>query len=101
MFGVFVTFRYADGLDRARVTGVAEKARPMFEGMPGLLYKFFTFDEKNNVAVNFYAWESESAARAFFTDELRARVTELYGVSPEIEFVEIAATVENTRAAVA
>ena len=33
---------------------------------------------------------------SFFSDELRARVTELYGVTPSIEFVEIAQIVDNS-----
>ena len=45
MIGVNVTFQYTDSFDRARVIGVAENARAMFEGMPGLRYKFFTVDE--------------------------------------------------------
>ena len=49
----------------------------MFEGMPGMRYKFFTFDEKQQRATNFYVWESKEAAEAFFSDELRERVTGL------------------------
>ncbi len=98
MIGVNVTFEYDDDFDRGRVTGVAEKARAMFDGMPGLRFKFFTFDEKNQRAVNFYVWDSREAADGFFTEELRERVTGLYGVRPAIEFVEIAQIVDNSNA---
>jgi hypothetical protein len=40
-------------------------------------------------------WESEAAAKAFFSEELIARVTELYGVQPTLQFVDVAALVEN------
>jgi hypothetical protein len=43
-------------------------------------------------------WDSEEAARAFFSPELAERVTGLYGVAPEIRFVEIGALVENAAA---
>jgi hypothetical protein len=56
----------------------------------------FTFDEKQQRATNFYVWDSAEAAEAFFTDELRERVTGLYGVPPGIEFVEIAQIVDNS-----
>ena len=46
-------------------------------------------------ATNFYVWENEAAARAFFTDDLRERVTGLYGVPPSIRYVEIAELVDN------
>lgn len=96
MIGVNVTFDYDGDFDRERVVGVAEQARAMFQGMPGLRFKFFTFDEKRQQARNFYVWDSQEAADGFFTDELRARVTGLYGVAPEIDFVEIAQVVDNS-----
>ena len=96
MIGVNVTFDYDGNFDRSRVIGVAENARSMFEGMPGVRYKFFTFDEKHQRANNFYVWESQEAAERFFSDELRGKVTELYGVAPSIEFVEVAEIVDNT-----
>ena len=97
MTGVYVTFQYDGDLDRPRVAQVAQNARAMFEGMPGLRFKFFTFDEKEQRAVNFYVWESQSAAEGFFTEELRERVTTLYGVKPTVNFVEIAQVVDNSR----
>ena len=63
--------------------------------MPGLRYKFFTLDEQQRRATNFYGWETEAAARAFFTPELVARVTGLYGFAPKIEYAEIVQAVEN------
>ncbi len=96
MIGVNVTFEYNGDLDRDRVVNVADKARAMFEGMLGLRFKFFTFDEKQQRATNFYVWESREAADAFFSEELRERVTDLYGVSPRIDFVEIAQIVNNS-----
>jgi len=98
MIGVNVTFEYDGDFDRDRVVGVAQKARSMFEAMPGLRFKFFTLDEKHQRAVNFYVWETRRAADAFFTEELRERVTGLYGVGPRIDFVEIAEIVDNSTA---
>jgi heme-degrading monooxygenase HmoA len=92
MIGVFVTF---EGVDPERAEGIAEKARSAFEGMQGLRSKAFTVDADERRARNFYVWESEEAARAFFSDELRERVTGLYGIAPRIEFVEIAELVDN------
>jgi heme-degrading monooxygenase HmoA len=99
MIGVIVSFRSEGGLDRDRVMGVAEKAAPSFEGMPGLRSKVFTWDAESGEAANFYVWDSEDAARAFFSPALAERVTGLYGVAPEIRFVEIAAIVDNGVAA--
>jgi heme-degrading monooxygenase HmoA len=96
MIGVSVTFQYDDDFDRARVVAVAANARGTFEGMPGLRSKVFTVDEQNRRAMNFYVWDSRDAAENFFSDQMRERVTGLYGVAPTIDFVDIAEIVDNS-----
>ena len=98
MIGVFVTFRYTDDFDEQALQKIAETARPRFEGMPGLRSKVFTVNSEKREATNFYVWDSEDAARAFFNDALLERVTGLYGVRPSVEFVQIVTLVENARA---
>ena len=98
MIGVFVTFRYGDNFDEQAVRNIAESARTRFEGMPGLRSKVFTVSSRKREATNFYVWDSEDAAKAFFTEALLERLTGLYGVRPSVEFVQIAALVENARA---
>jgi len=98
MIGVFVTFRYGDNFDEQVVRKIAETARPRFEGMPGLRSKAFTVNSEKREARNFYVWDSEDAAKAFFTDALLDRVAGLYGVRPSVEFVQIAELVDNARA---
>ena len=96
MIGVFVTFQYDGDFDHSRVVKVADGARAMFEGMPGLRSKVFTVDEAKARATNVYVWDDEDAARGFFDDSLVELVTGLYGVAPVVDFVEIAALVENS-----
>ena len=95
MIAVFVTFA-ADDLDEERVRKVAAQARGTFEGMAGLRHKFFTLHENEKRATNVYVWESEDAARDFFSEQLLERVTGLYGVRPRIEFAEIIELVDNS-----
>ena len=98
MIGVVVTFRYGENFDEQAVLKIAENARGRFEGLKGLRSKAFTFSAGKREATNFYLWESEEAAKAFFTEQLLERVTGLYGVRPTVEFVQIAALVDNARA---
>lgn len=97
MIGVLVTFRYGNNFDEQAVRKVAEAARPRFEGMPGLRSKAFTVNPEKREAMNVYIWDAENAAKAFFTDALLERVTGLYGVRPDVEFVQVASLVENAR----
>lgn len=96
MIGVFVKFRYGEDFEERAITQIAATARSRFEGMPGLRSKAFTFSSGDREATNFYLWDSEEAANAFFTREMVGRITDFYGVRPSIEFVKIAALVENS-----
>jgi hypothetical protein len=97
MIGVFVTFHYGDDFDEEDVRKIAETARARFEGMAGLRSKAFTINAGKREATNFYVWDSANAAKGFFTDEFAKRITDLYGVRPSVEFVQIATLVENIR----
>lgn len=95
MIAVFVTFQFGSNFNEAALRKIAEGARGMFEGMPGLRSKLFSIRPEKKEATNVYVWDSEEAARAFFTDQLLEMVTGLYGVRPSVEFAQIAALVEN------
>ena len=97
MIGVFVTFRYGGNFDERAVRKIAETSRARFEGIAGLRSKTFTLNSAKREAANFYVWDSEDAAKAFFTDQLLERVAGLYGARPSVDFVQIATLVENTR----
>ena len=97
MIGVLVQFHFGADMGAERLREIAAGSRGKFAGLPGLRSKVYSFDAVRRMALNFYVWDSEEAATAFFTDELLERVSGLYGVRPAIEFVQIAALVENVR----
>jgi heme-degrading monooxygenase HmoA len=95
VIGAIVTLGPGENLDRERATAVAEQQGPLFQGMDGLLSKVFMWNDETKTVINTYVWDSEEAARAFFTPELKARVIELYGVEPHVQFAEVSALIEN------
>jgi heme-degrading monooxygenase HmoA len=95
MIGVIVTLGPGNDLNRERATAVAEQEGPMFQGMDGLLSKVFMWNDETETVINTYVWDSEEAARAFFTPEVKARVIELYGVEPHVQFAEVSALIDN------
>jgi heme-degrading monooxygenase HmoA len=101
MIGVIVTLGPSNELNRERATAVAEQEGPKFQGMDGLLSKVFMWNDETETVINTYVWDSEEAARAFFTSpEVKALIIELYGVEPHVQFAEVSALIEN-RVAVA
>ena len=95
MIGVIVTIGPGEDLNRQRASTVADQAAPMFEGMDGLRSKVFMWNEETGTVTNTYVWDSEPAARAFFTPELKAQIIELYGVEPQVQFAEVSALIDN------
>ena len=96
MIGAIVTIGPGENLDRQRASAVAEREAPMFEGMDGLRSKVFMWDDEAGTVTNTYVWDSESAARAFFSSpEVKAKIIELYGVEPHVRFAEVSAVVDN------
>ncbi|MEV5973989.1 hypothetical protein [Streptomyces sp. NPDC051921] len=96
MIGVLVTFAQTDKFDRSTVARIADELRGPFEGMAGLRFKSFMLDEDGGRARNFYVWDDEEKARAFFTEELVDKVTGVYGVPPTIEYLDVVGFVDNS-----
>jgi hypothetical protein len=95
MIAVTVSFQFGEEFDPVRLQQIAQVARAKFEGLPGLRSKAFTIDAARRQAFNFYVWESEAAARAFFTPQAIEGVSKIYGVTPTIEYLVLATLVEN------
>ena len=70
MISVIVTFQYENQFDPSVVTKVASGARTLFEGMPGLRYKFFTLDERR----------SQLQSRELALERLRSILTEALAI---------------------
>ncbi|MFE9479536.1 MULTISPECIES: hypothetical protein [Streptomyces] len=96
MIGVLVTFTPTEKYDRSALTKIAGELRGPFEGMAGLRFKSFMLDEHGLQARNFYVWDDEEKARAFFTEELVGKVTGVYGAPPTIEYLDIVGFVDNS-----
>jgi hypothetical protein len=95
MIVVMVRFQYENEFNEARLQQIAEAARSKFEGMPGLRSKAFTVDTARRQALNIYIWESEDAARKLYSPQTIDELAKIYGVRPSIEYVKLAALVEN------
>jgi len=95
MIAVMVRFQYENEFNEARLQQIAEGARSKFQGMPGLRSKAFTVDAAKRLALNFYVWDSEDAARKFFSPQMIDGVEKIYGVRPSIDYVKLVTFVEN------
>ncbi|WP_328435935.1 hypothetical protein [Streptomyces sp. NBC_00425] len=88
----------AEKFDRSTVAKIAGELRGPFEGTTGLRVKSFMLDEDGVQERNFYVWDDEEKGRSFFTEELVDKVTEMDGVPPKIEYLDIVGFVDNSGA---
>jgi hypothetical protein len=76
---------------------VFESTAPKYLNRAGLIRKHYFLTEDGSKAGGIYLWNSKADAEACYTQEWRAMVTERYGTSPEILFMEIPVTVDNLK----
>jgi len=71
---------------------------PMFENMPGLVCKYFGFDEAEHAGTSVYIWESrEAAEKCYGNPAFLNSFKESFGADcvPDIKYVEIKHIVDN------
>ena len=74
--------------------GVPAAPRALVAPIPALSTAWIAFqgvhvNSAQREARNFYVWDSEPEARAFFSVALLEQVTGLHGVRPRVEFVQL------------
>ena len=95
MIGVMVTIPLGDNYDAEALRAAAAGSRARFEGLAGLVSKTYLLDPVRREARNLYVWQSEEAARSFFTTDTLAHIAKVYGATPKLDIVEVAAQVVN------
>jgi hypothetical protein len=53
------------------------------------------WNDQTGTVTNTYVWDSEDAARAFFSPELTQQIVELYGAEPVVQYAEVSALIDN------
>jgi hypothetical protein len=96
MITVIVNFPTPDAATLDSITKAFSSTTPRYEGLPGLIRKYYLFDPEAGVGGGVYLWENRAQAEAFYDDGWRARLTEKYGVPPKISFFESPVIIDNT-----
>ncbi|MFV0296069.1 MAG: monooxygenase [Hyphomicrobiaceae bacterium] len=80
-------------LDDARK--LFQGSAPKYEGLAGLVRKYYLFDEASHTGGGVYLWESRAAAEKVYSAEWRKMITERYGAEPDILYFESPVIVDN------
>lgn len=95
MITVIVNFPTQDGATIESMADAFNSTAPHYEGLPGLIRKYYLFDPKTAIGGGVYLWESRAQAEAFYDDEWRKRIVEKYGSAPELRYFESPVIVDN------
>jgi hypothetical protein len=78
-----------------RGTRCGEDGRQKYQGLQGLVRKYYLRSEDGRRAGGVYLWETRAAAEAAYNGEWKARVKQLYGSEPEITWFDTPVIVDN------
>jgi len=96
MIATIVTFRHAPGAyDRVRFEAINRTTAPKYEGLSGLVWKAYWYDDAARENGGIYVWTSREAAEATHDETHLERLTELYGVRPTVRWLDVPVWVDN------
>ncbi len=90
-----VYFDLPKGTSREEVLAKYRQTAPAWAGNTDLVQKYYFFDEAHSVGGGVYVWKSMEAAKKWHGDEYRARIKELYGSEPRMEYHDTLLVVDN------
>lgn len=96
MITVIVNFPAPDGATVDSMRDAFQSTAPLYEGLPGLVRKYYLFDPEKGTGGGAYLWESRAQAEAFYDDAWRKRIEQKYGSSPIITYFESPVIVDNS-----
>ena len=75
MHTVMWTFKLPAGTTRTHVVDTIKATAASYQGVPGLIRKYYGLTPDGASLVGIYLWENRAAADAFYTDDWIARVS--------------------------
>jgi hypothetical protein len=96
MITAIVRFKLPATIDAAKAAELFRGSAPKYQGLAGLIRKYYLFDAESRTGGGCYLWESREAAERVYNAEWRNMITERYGAPPEISFFETPVIVDNS-----
>jgi hypothetical protein len=95
MHTVMWTFNVPAGTSKAQLIETINGSAHTYEGIPGLIRKYYGIAPDGASLAGIYLWESRDAADAFYTSEWLAMVTKRWGSPPRRQDWETPMVVES------
>ena len=82
MHTVMWTFKVPAGTSKTQLVGTINATAHTYEGIPGLIRKYYGIAPDGASLVGIYLWDSKTAADAFYTPDWVATVTKRWAAPP-------------------
>jgi hypothetical protein len=96
MITAIVRFKLPANIDAAKAAELFQGSAPKYQGLAGLVRKYYLFDAESRTGGGCYLWESREAAERVYNAEWRKMIADRYGAPPEISFFETPVVVDNS-----
>lgn len=95
MITVIAEFRLPQPMtvDQARETFLS--TAPKYQGMAGLIRKYYFLSEDGSKAGGIYLWQSRTDAERLYTENWKAFVRGKYGTDPQLTYLTCPVVVDN------
>ncbi|WP_193368419.1 YdhR family protein [Pelagibius marinus] len=95
MITAIVQFKLPSGIKREDVIAAFNTSVEQLRGYPGLIRKYYLYDEAAGTAGGAYLWENRAAAEALYSDAWLEMIAERYGGKPQITWFETPVVLDN------
>ena len=68
---------------------------PRYEGLDGLIRKYYVLTEDEKEGGGIYLWDSREKAELFYNEEWKTRIKELFGEKPLLEYLDCSIVIDN------
>lgn len=96
MITAIVKFNLPATVKLADATELFKGSAPKYRALPGLVRKYYLFDEKGGIGGGVYLWQSREAADRVYSADWRKMIADRYGAAPEISYFDTPVIVDNT-----
>ena len=94
MHTVMWTFKVPEGTSKARLVETIAATAHSYQGIPGLIRKYYGIAPEGGSLVGIYLWRSATAAAQFHTPDWVAMVTKRWAAPPQRQDWETPMVVE-------
>ena len=95
MITVIATYQLPTPIKRDEARRIFLSTAPKYQGVPGLVRKYYVLSRDGNSVGGIYLWNSRAEADALYSESWKAFVRAKYGTEPSLTYFDCAVVVDN------